>query len=152
MNKKTLFLILTPFILAAYTTSAMRPPFNQNQQNPGYAGARYPGNRVEGMSQGQPMSQNNADYLTIDPESTRIQPIQQPMPQRPTDINAAAHEFLSMFLTQLESMSNEIGLKKEYKELAQKIIEQLTKAGIRQTPHSQKSDHYSPESPTTSRR
>ncbi|PKN03282.1 hypothetical protein CVU75_03055 [Candidatus Dependentiae bacterium HGW-Dependentiae-1] len=141
MNKNTRFLVLTLIALTAHKANAIRPPYTQNQQtNPRQYVA------------GQPMSQEEINYLTIDPESTRIQPVQQPTPQRPTDINAAAHEFLSMFLTQLESMSNEIGLKKEYKELAQKIIEQLTKAGIRQIPQSPKSDHYSPESPTTSRR
>lgn len=133
MNKNKILFILTLIILAVHEANATRLRYPQNQD---YTGVTTPSNRTEGISQRQPLSPDDVNYLTIDPQSTRIQPIQQPRPRRPADINAAAHEFFSLFKTQLEDMSKEVGLSREYKELAQKIINLLTQAGIRQISHS----------------
>ncbi len=87
-------------------------------------------------------------YLTIDPSSAQITPVQrQTPPQRPANINEAARGFFDFMRAQLEAMIQEPKLSNDNKGLARRIIEILPEAS-----QGSRSDSYAPESPTTSRR
>lgn len=128
---------LSGLLLVALTNFAMHAMYRQNP-DPSYPP----------YQQNVPGNQAHQRYLTIDPSSAQITPARQQMPQRPTDINAAARGFFEFIRTELEMMVKEPELSNDNKGLARRIIEILLEAAAQ----GNKRDNYMPESPTTSRR